>query len=101
MEDQPLVHTHVHAGPCEGWEERYKMLTSENGRLLLTLRLWACSLSHHGGRSWLCSAGLSSMAHPGQLLQPPTPPLSTSHLQTLPQASWAILDKDFFHGYPT
>lgn len=75
------------------------MLTSENGRLLLTLCPRACSLSRHGGRSWLCSAGLSSMAHPGQLLQPR--PLSTSHLQTLPQASWAILGKDFFHRYPT
>lgn len=63
------------------------MLTSENGRLLLTLGLWACSLSRHGGRSWLCSAGLSSMAHPGQLLQPPPPSLITSHIQTLPQAS--------------
>lgn len=68
------------------------MLTSENGRLLLTLGLWACSLSRHGGRSWLCSAGLSSMAHPGQLLQPPPHPSSlptSRHYHRRPRLSWA------------
>lgn len=49
------------------------MLTSENGRFLLLLGLLTGSLSLHGDRSRLCSADLSSMPRPGQLLQPPHP----------------------------
>lgn len=67
-----LLRKYVHARPCKGWKERYKMLTSENGRLLL-LGLLTGRLSLHGDKSRLCSADLSSMPGPGQLLQPPHP----------------------------
>lgn len=85
-----LVRKHVHAQPCEGWKERYKILTSENGRLLLLLGLLTGSLSLHGERSRLCSADPSNMPHPGQLLQPPHP---SALMQTLPWVSWASLHK--------